>query len=237
MNEYLYEYLIILFWYIVPCFCAGLIVLFIRFIIKPKDFIYRKVLHLCAVATVFCFILPSHTWWIALLDVLTIIFLIDVTLLIVRNFKLYRMLFVDKEKNEIFIMINTYYIILAALIAFFYGFRGDLCKYLVISSILSWGLGDAFAAIIGISFGKHKLNLPFVDSSKTIEGSIAMFIFSYLACLITLLVFYSLKPWVIVLAPLTVAISLTITEAISKKGLDTITCPLVAALIIFLFTL
>ena len=46
MNPLLQEYLTILFWYIIPCFCAGLIVLFIRFIIKPKDYIYRKVLHI-----------------------------------------------------------------------------------------------------------------------------------------------------------------------------------------------
>ena len=237
MNELLKEYLWILFWYIVPCFCAGLIVLFIRFVIKPKDFIYRKVLHICAISTVFCFILPSHTWWIAILDVLTIIILIYITLLIIRRFKFYQLLFVDKGHNEIFKMINVYYLIMMLLIAIFFGFRSELHKYLVITAILSWGIGDAFAAIIGISFGKHHYSIPFTDKSKTIEGSVAMFITSLLACLITLLVFTHYPVWVYIVEPLIIAIALTITEALSKKGLDTLFCPLVATIILFLFSL
>ena len=92
MNELLKEYLMILFWFIVPCFGAGLIVLFIRFVIKPQDFIYRKVLHICAVATIFSFILPAHTWWLSILDVLTIIVLIDIALLIIIKTPLYKRL-------------------------------------------------------------------------------------------------------------------------------------------------
>ncbi len=236
MNELLKEYLNILFWYIAPCFCAGLIVLFIRFVIKPKDFVYRKVLHICAVLTVFSFILPAHTWWISILDVLTIIVLIDITLLIIYKTTLYKMLFVDKEKNEIFKMINIYYFVLMAVIAIFFGFRGDLHKYLVIIAILCWGFGDAAAALIGVYFGKHKLALPLVDHDKTIEGSVSMFIISYFTCLITLLIFYNYPIWVIIVEPLVVAIALTITEAISKKGLDTLFCPLIATAILLAFS-
>ncbi len=237
MNEYLLEYLTILFWFIIPCFCAGLIVLFIRFVIKPPDYIYRKVLHLCAVSTVFCFILPSHTWWITILDVLTIIILIDITLLIIRPFRFYKMLFVEKNGHELFIMINVYYVIVMALIAFFFGFRGELHKYFVIIAVLSWGFGDAFAAIIGISFGQHNIKLPLVDESKTIEGSLSMFVMSYIACIVTLLIFYNYPIWMMIVEPLVIAIALTITEAISKKGLDNILCPLIAALILLLFSL
>lgn len=237
MNEYLLEYLTILLWYIIPCFLAGLVVLFIRFVIKPKDYIYRKVLHLCAIFTIFSFILPAHTWWISILDVLTVIILIDVTLLIIQRKPLYKVLFVEKSHNEVFVMINAYYLIMMVLIAFFFGFSGELHKYLAITAVLSWGIGDAAAAIVGISIGKHNLKLPLVDEHKTIEGSAAMFVGSYIACLITLLIFYNYPLWLIIIEPLVVALILTITEAISKKGLDTISCPLVATLILFLFSL
>ena len=174
MNEYLKEYLLILFWYIIPCFVLGLVVLFIRFVLKPKDYIYRKILHISAILTVFCFILPSHTWWIVALDILTILFLINITLFILERFELYKMLFVDKSHHEILRMINAYYLIMVILVLIFYGLRGEENKYLVIASILSWGLGDAMAAIVGIKFGKNKLNMNFVDENKTIEDEYEM---------------------------------------------------------------
>ena len=237
MNELLQEYLWILFWYIVPCFGAGLIVLFIRFVFKPKEYIYRKILHICAASTVFCFILPSHTWWICLLAVLTILVLIDITLFIIMRFKFYQLLFVDKEKYEILKMINAYYLVMMVLITFFFGLRGEFNRFLVITAILSWGLGDASAALVGIGFGSHFINIPFVDKKKTIEGSIAMFISSWAAALITLLIFMNYPVWKLVIAPLVLAIFLTIVEAISKKGLDTVTCPLTALVILLLFSL
>ena len=236
MNELVKEYLNILFWYIVPCFGAGLIVLFIRFVIKPKDFIYRKILHICAVLTVFSFILPAHTWWISILDVLTILILINITLLIIYKTPLYKLLFVDKEKYEIFKMINIYYVVLMTIIAIFFGFRGELHKYLVIIAILCWGFGDAGAALIGIYFGKHKLGFRFVDQNKTIEGSVTMFMICFFVCLITLLIFYNYPVWVFIVEPLVVASFLTITEAISKKGLDTLFCPLMATVILLAFS-
>ena len=237
MNELLKEYLLILFWYIVPCFALGLVVLFVRFVIKPKDYIYRKTLHVSAIMTVFSFILPSHTWWIVALDILTILFLINVTLFILERFKLYKMLFVDKSHHEILRMINAYYLIMVILVLIFYGLRGEENKYLVIASILSWGLGDAMAAIIGIKFGKNKLNMNFVDENKTIEGSLAMLITSFVACLVTLIIFMHYPIWKYVVAPILVAISLTYIEAISKKGVDNILCPLVASIILLVFSL
>ena len=237
LSPLLNEYLTILFWYIVPCFVAGLIVLFIRFVIKPKDYIYRKTLHISAILTVLCFIIPSHTWWIVILDILTILFLINITLFILERTKLYRMLFVDKSYHEILKMINAYYLIMIVLVLVLYALRGEENKYLVITAILSWGLGDACAAIFGIRFGKHPLNMSFVDKGKTIEGSVACLIASFIACLVTLIIFMHYPAWKFVVAPLLVAISLTYVEAISKKGMDTVTCPLTAMLILFVFSL
>ena len=237
MNELLKEYLLILFWYIVPCFVLGLVVLFVRFVIKPKDYIYRKILHISAILTVFCFILPSHTWWIVVLDILTILFLINVTLFILERFKLYKMLFVDKSHHEILRMINAYYLIMVVLVLIFYGLRGEENKYLVITSILSWGLGDALAAIIGIRFGKNKLNMNFVDEKKTIEGSVAMLFTCFLTCLFTLLIFTNFPIWKYTVTSILIATSLTYIEAISKKGMDNILCPLTASIILLVFSL
>ena len=147
------------------------------------------------------------------------------------------MLFVDKSHHEILRMINAYYLIMVILVLVFYGLGGEESKYLVITSILSWGLGDALAAIIGIRFGKNKLNMNFVDENKTIEGSLAMLITSFIACLVTLIIFKHYPIWKYVVAPILVAISLTYIEAISKKGVDNILCPLVASIILLVLSL
>ena len=147
------------------------------------------------------------------------------------------MLFVDKSHHEILRMINAYYLIMVVLVLIFYGFRGEENKYLVITSILSWGLGDAMAAIIGIKFGKNKLKMNFVDEKKTIEGSLAMLITSFIACLVTLIIFMHYPIWKYVVTPILVAISLTYIEAISKKGVDNILCPLAASIILLVFSL
>ena len=237
MNPLLQEYLTILFWYIIPCFCAGLIVLFIRFIIKPKDYIYRKVLHICAVSTILCFVLPATTWWISVLAILTILFLINATLLIVERFKLYKMLFVDKEHHEILKMINAYYIIMAAIVALFFGGLGNENKYLAITAIMAWGVGDAFAAIIGIQFGKNKFKSHYFDNRKSIEGTAAMFVACFAISLLTLIFTMNYPITQVIVESLVIGLALSLIEAISKNGLDNIFCPLAASVILLLFSL
>ena len=147
------------------------------------------------------------------------------------------MLFVDKSHHEILRMINAYYLIMVVLVLIFYGLRGEENKYLVITSILSWGLGDALAAIIGIRFGKNKLNMNFVDEKKTIEGSVAMLFTCFLTCLFTLLIFTNFPIWKYTVTSILIATSLTYIEAVSKKGMDNILCPLAASIILLVFSL
>ena len=41
------------------------------------------------------------------------------------------------------------------------------------------GLGLALAALIGKKFGRHKVSGKFVEETKSIEGSVAMFLTSF----------------------------------------------------------
>ena len=105
-------------------------------------------------------------------------------------------------------------------------------KYLVLASVYSWGVGDAFAALIGKRFGKHKITWKFVDNKKSVEGSLAMLITSSLAVSIVLILRGGLKPLPIILISLLAATASTFVELCSKKGSDTVTCPLVSMLVI-----
>lgn len=103
-------------------------------------------------------------------------------------------------------------------------------------SMLIMSLPDAFAAIVGENLrNAHRYKLA--SDEKSIEGSIIMFLSSFICTIITLLLFgeqYSLNipiSTVIWIGGITAAIA-TPLEALSSKGSDNLTVPLGSAFII-----
>ena len=95
-----------------------------------------------------------------------------------------------------------------------------------------WGPGDAAAALVGRRFGRHKIKLPFADSKKSWEGTLAMTMVSFLcgaACLTLCSVFPYGKA---ILAALITAPAAAYTELITKNGDDTVTVPAVNILLL-----
>ena len=107
-------------------------------------------------------------------------------------------------------------------------------KFIVLASVYSWGIGDAFAALIGKRFGKHKVKWKFVDNKKSYEGSLAMIISSTISVFIVLLIRGGLNPLYCLLIALVASLFSTFVELCCKKGLDTIFCPAVSISIITL---
>ena len=98
-------------------------------------------------------------------------------------------------------------------------------KYLVLLSIFAWGFGDALAALIGTKFGKHKLY-----KKKSYEGTIAMFVTSFIS-VFTILLFRGVIPWYfnLIVAFVTALVATTV-ELFTPNGLDTATCPIASML-------
>ena len=119
---------------------------------------------------------------------------------------------------------------MATSISICWGIFGD--RYLVLACVYAWGVGDAFAALIGKQFGKHKTNLPFADPRKSWEGSAAMFLSAVFSVLTVLMVRGGLGFGACLLIALPAAAATTYVELITKDGLDTITCPTVAMAVI-----
>ena len=115
---------------------------------------------------------------------------------------------------------------LAAAIAVCWGWLDD--KLLVLACMYAWGVGDAFAALIGKRFGKHKLNWKRVDPRKSVEGSLAMFLTSWAAVTIVLLCRGGLPPVGYVLISAAGAAVCTLVELHTPNGMDTVTCPTAA---------
>ena len=96
--------------------------------------------------------------------------------------------------------------------------------------------GDAAAAIVGEKYGKLQY---YVFAKKSLEGSAAMFLVSFLSIEASLLFFstlYSLPLFTLSVAALVVASVATLAEALSPLGFDNLTVPLIGASVFLLFS-
>lgn len=95
--------------------------------------------------------------------------------------------------------------------------------------VLIMALGDGFAAIIGKNVKSFEYKI--LGTKKTLAGSATMFFISFII-LSVFLVYVKVAIWPI--KAILIALLSTILEAISVKGLDNITVPVLTTLILFL---
>lgn len=94
-------------------------------------------------------------------------------------------------------------------------------------SILIMGYADGFAAILGRTIKSYKYKVG--SSQKSIAGSLTMFVITFI--IIGIFLFYISSPlWL--LKSVLLAIAITVIEAISIKGTDNLTVPIVACLLL-----
>lgn len=102
---------------------------------------------------------------------------------------------------------------------------GHPYKAAAMMGILVMAWGDAAASIVGRNFGTHHYH--FFREKKSFEGSIAMFVASYIAMILVLTVWEN--PWMDftqkVITAATVAVFGTFLEAISVRGTDNLIVP------------
>jgi len=101
-------------------------------------------------------------------------------------------------------------------------------KVIIAIGILAMSYGDGFASLIGAKYGK-KIYQIYKDK-KSYIGSFTMFIFSFIMFIVALF-FYNIDlsdRTLIILA--VIALSSTIAEMITPKGLDNLSVPFIAAL-------
>lgn len=112
--------------------------------------------------------------------------------------------------------------------------------HLLVASLMPMTWGDALAAILGRRYGQRKYSV--LGSTRSVEGSLAMFFFSWLATFLALLLLSSLggvlslsKGWqVSVLYSLALAAFATLVEALSPWHVDNLTVPLLSAALLYL---
>ncbi|MCD7881526.1 MAG: TSUP family transporter [Clostridiales bacterium] len=189
----------------------------------------RKVLHTIAFLIVLVILLASEHWYVpALLSILFIAVVYPVLKLFEAK-QFYASLFQERTAGEVRKSLVLLFGTAAVLITLFWGVLDS--ELTVLSAVLAWGLGDEAAALVGKRYGRHKIGWRFADSHKSYEGSGAMLCVSFLAVLLSLTV-GGVPLSTALPAAIIGAAAATVTEAVTKKGYDTVTVPCVLAVII-----
>jgi len=197
-----------------------------RMLFTIPEEIFRKTLHFILLGSFLVFIFSYPTWQSTTLAAIVFEILVYPILIFFEKFKGYSELTTERKKGELKNSLLLVFTMFAIVVAICWGILGD--KYLALASLYAWGIGDAFAALIGKKFGKHKIKAPKLDGKKSYEGTGSMFFVSFVTVTIILLCRGGLGTIPCFITALLVAMVATITELYSKNGNDTIICPLSA---------
>ena len=213
--------------YLIP---AAIIMLLIRKFTKIPDELFRKILHFILLGAYIPLLFSFNTWWKCIILVGSLIILLLPILKFAGKIPGFSSFVNERKKGEFTSSMVLALSVMLLTISIGWGIFND--KFLVLASVYAWGVGDAFAALIGKRFGKHKIKWKFVDNKKSYEGSIAMIITSAISVFIVLLVRGGVNPIFALLIAIVASTASTFVELCSKNGIDTITCPNVAMAII-----
>ena len=213
--------------YLIP---AAMIMLIVRKCIKIPDELFRKILHFILLGAYIPLLFGFYTWWKSIILVGSLVILLFPTLLLVGKIPGFSSFVNERKKGEFTSSMVLALSVMILSISIGWGIFND--RFLVLASVYAWGVGDAFAALIGKRFGKHKIKWKFVDNKKSYEGSIAMIITSTISVFIVLLIKGGINPIYALIIALVASTASTFVELCSKNGIDTITCPSIAMTII-----
>ena len=217
--------------YLIP---AAVIMLTARRFLKIPDELFRKILHFILLGAYFPFLFAFGTWWISAGFAAGLMAVIYPILALAGRIPAFSSFVNERKKGEFKSSMLLALSMVVISVSVCWGLLGD--RLLVLACVYAWGVGDAFAALVGKRFGRHKIRLPFADPRKSWEGSAAMFLCSAGSVLTVLLVRGAPEPGACLLIALAAAAVTTYVEFCTKGGLDTVTCPLAAMAVILPLT-
>ena len=231
MTNTLYGILNILLYFAI-CATTALV---LKYFIKIPAEVFRKILHMILLGSLVCWIFCFDKWWVAALSSFTFALIAYPFLSWAENFSKYSQLLTERKAGEIKKSLLVVFTMFSLVIIICWGIFND--KLLSLASVFAWGFGDAAAALIGKKFGKHKLSGKHIEGVKSIEGTLAMFIISFISVITVLIFRGDLTVYAYIIISLITAGISALTELFTKNGMDTITCPLVSmsTLIILLY--
>lgn len=194
--------------------------------------VVRKTYHLAITLSIFPLVTFFHTWYMAVLAAFTLALIAYPLLALAENSPLYRRIAVERQGGEFKTSLLIVQGSIALMLGVFWGLLGPEWKYVAVVAVMAWGLGDAAAALVGKNFGRRRILHPWIEGTKTLEGTQAMFVTAGLAIFFTFLI-YAGQPWLLSLAVALLAAPVcAIVELFSRRGMDTLTVPISTGLTI-----
>ncbi|MBE0527282.1 MAG: hypothetical protein IH631_10090, partial [Candidatus Thorarchaeota archaeon] len=138
-----------------------------------------------------------------------------------------------------------WYAVSITILTAIFTFTGNAAIYFIAGgAIMIMMLGDGMSAPIGMKYGANHTKVIF-GSKRSIQGSLALFVFGFLGALIAFWWFgiFSLVTPVftpgagyvnMILLAFIGALTATIVELVSPKGTDNITLPMISCVVMFL---
>ena len=213
--------------YVIP---AAVISFLARGFLKIPDELFRKILHFILLGAYIPLLFALETWWKASVLAVGLIAVFYPVIMLAEKIPAFSAFINQRRQGEIKNSLVLALSMMALSTCVCWGIFGD--RYLVLACVYAWGVGDAFAALIGKQFGKHKIRMKFADPHKSVEGSAAMFVSSAVAVCIVLLVRGGLGAGSCVFIALAAAAVSALVELCTKDGYDTFTCPAAAMVVI-----
>lgn len=225
MQEFLRGAGIVCIYYVIAASAA----LWARKLVRIPDEIFRKTLHFILQFSYILFAFAFENWWHSVLLTVLLEVLIYPALVFAERLPMFSSFVTERRDGEFKQSMLFAFTMLAVCNAVCWGLLGD--RYLGLACMYAWGIGDAFAALIGKRFGRHRITWKYADKNKSAEGSSAMFLTSAIAVACVLLSSGRVTgPACIVISVAGAGVA-ALVELVSKNGRDTVYCPMAAMLV------
>lgn len=201
-----------------------------RRLLTIPDELFRKLLHFILLGAYIPLVFAFDTWWSAAILVLALLVIIYPILLAATHLPSFSSFMVERKKGEYMSSMVLALCMMFCSVTLCWGLAGD--RYLVLASIYAWGVGDAFAALVGKRFGRHKIKWRYSDSHKSFEGSLAMFLCSVGSVWTVLMLRGGCSLPVCILIAVIAGAVCTVAELCARGGYDTVICPTAAMVVI-----
>lgn len=203
---------------IVSYIYIGVIIIAANFFKKEGEEASRKFIH----------IMLANWWFIAMYFFTNWVWasIVPISFVIINyiSYKKNLISVMEREKQD---GLGTVYYALSLLLMSIYTFGIIKRPEVGLCAALIMGYGDGLASIVGQSIQSYEYKIG--NTKKTIAGSIAMLIISFILLAVFL---YSSGSNLWILKSVIVAIILTIVEAVSIKGTDNLTVPIIATILL-----
>lgn len=207
-------------------FSASAALLLRHFVRVPAE-LFRKLLHMILLCSLIVWVYAFQTWWMASLAALIFVAIVYPLLMLAENLHFYSDLLTERKSGEIKNSLFLVFAMFAVLNSICWGWLQS--RWLVIACVCAWGFGDAAAALVGKKFGKRFLEGKLIEGRKSVEGTLAMFVVSFLAVFLVLILNGPLAWYAVVIIALLTAAASSVVELFTRNGMDTVTCPFAAA--------